>query len=150
MSNIFNSNIIWSISIIASLFAIIAGHRLTTYRDRKNRFNNAAAKFRGIIQSSLEGVYPNTESHLSIEEKDTITQNSINPINSAGSEFSHYIFIFRKSKFNKALSNYCDTARKINWDECMSRKRFPNTNFPETDQERKFKDAVNSLIEFTK
>lgn len=137
------------IGIIGAISLAIFVAWLNARNNRKNRLVNAAEKFRNIIHKSLKGIYPSTESYLTTEEKDRITQSSINQINSAGSEFSHYLGFISKYRFRKALKKYCETTRKINWDEDMARKRFPNTKFKNNCiTGKQFRKSVSHLLTF--
>jgi hypothetical protein len=104
---------IWSRWIIGVLLPAIGA--LIIYASRN--YFKASAEFRDVVYTKLEGIYPNIPAYLSIEEKDIRTQNSINPINSAGAKFRHYLPFLCIGFFDRALDNYCDTARKTNWDQ---------------------------------
>jgi len=60
MSTIFSENPTWAIGIVVILFGIIAAHRLSSYRDRKNTFNKAAKEFSDTFHQELKEVYPIT------------------------------------------------------------------------------------------
>jgi len=150
MANIFSENILWSIGSIIILFGILAAHRLASYRDKKNRADNAADKFRNTIYTNLKGIYPKTASYLPIEEKDRITQKSINPINSAGDEFNHCILSSSRGSFIKALEDYCESARNTYWDKDMVFERFRESMATpdELSPGEKFSKRVEHLLSF--
>ena len=53
MSNVFINNPLVTITIIISLFGILAGHRLLLYRDRKKRRDDAVGELRNLLNQTF-------------------------------------------------------------------------------------------------
>ena len=139
---------IWSRWIIGVLLPSIGA--LIVFAGRN--YFRASEEFRNTVFAKLEGIYPSTAAYISVDEKNIRTQASINPINSAGAKFRHYLPCFCIRSFDKALANYCETARHTNWDQDgnfeMFRKSLakPGQHSPgET-----FRHAVTKLLKFAK
>ena len=138
----------WPFTIIAALVAILGAFQVQRFIS----FRTAAEKFRKVVHESLVGIYPSTAFYIGAAEKNRITQTSINHINSAGSEFSHYISIFRKSRFTKTLAKYCETARQIDWQSDaafnMYKKTMSQVRPSEISPGEEFRRVVKHLLTF--
>jgi hypothetical protein len=110
----------------------------------------ASEEFRNAIYTCLEGIYPEVVTYISTDEKTTRTQNSINPINTAGVKFQHFLPFFCIGSFKKALTHYCETARKTNWHDQAARDMFNNTKFEGANPRDEFIKAVDTLLKFAK
>ncbi|MBU2591519.1 MAG: hypothetical protein ABIJ24_01790 [Nitrospinota bacterium] len=115
-------------------------------------YHKASSVFRDTVYNKLEGIYPTTESYLSTAEKDQITQASINPINTAGAKFRHDLPSLCHRSFNKALNQYCETARKIYWDKDVAFKMFKKSMAKpgELGPGDQLRAAVKKLLSFAK
>ncbi len=115
MGNIFSENIPWAIGLIVILFGIIAAHRLVSYRDRKNIFNNAAKEFTETFHRELKEVY----SHP-VKWPDNINNyldSRINNLKEATGKFRHHLPCWSRYFFDKAWSRfYCCTGREVDKD----------------------------------
>ena len=114
------------------------------------KYLRASEEFRNTVYTKLEGVYPNIVYYMSDSDRDNRIQTSITPINTAGKIFRHYLPSFSVRFFDSALGQYCDTARKTDWNEQMARQMFPNTHFNGPDPKDELYKAVDNLLKFAK
>lgn len=139
---------IWSRWIIGVL--IPSTGALIIYAGRN--YFKASEEFRNIVFAKLEGIYPSTAAYISVEEKNIRTQTSINPINSAGAKLRYYLPCFWIRCFDRALVNYCETARQTNWEHDgnfeMFRKSLAKPG--ELSPGEKFRYSVKNLLKFAK
>jgi hypothetical protein len=135
---------IWIIVVLVSFIITLVG-----IAGRK--YLKASEEFRSFVIEKLEGIYPNTAAYLSLDEKDRITQDSINPINTAGTKFKYYLPFFLLCSFSHALNHYCETAQKTNWEEQIAHQSYPSTKTPESISPKdKFIEAVKGMLKYAK
>ena len=145
MSNIFAENITWSIGIVIVLFGIFAAHRLVLYREKMNKRIEASEKFRNIILSVLEGLYPTTH-YWDKKEYPRFFQ-SITKVESAAIEFRPYVV--RKSSFDVAIKKYCDYCKNIKWNQVVGWAMYPSMRKPgEIGPKEEFKQLVETVLSF--
>jgi hypothetical protein len=112
MGNLFADNPTWSIGILVGLFGIIAAHRLVSYREKRNNFNNAAKVFTNVFHGELKEIYPipanwpNNIDHYLRERFDNLSE--------AVGEFRDHLPHRKQKAFADAWFRfYCCTGREV-------------------------------------
>jgi len=149
VNNIFSENITWSIGIIVLLFGSIAAHRLTLYREKRNKFSEEAAKFRSRVLATLEGIYPVAHPRWD-ESLFPKFQRSVPIIETAVAEFRY--FIKHKAELDAAIKKYRDYCQRRAYERGAPHMTYPNSRTmpqPKADPIEEFRNIVDHLLSFT-
>lgn len=136
-----------SINLLIGLFSTLSG--LCIYFGR--RYVNASEDFKRIVHEQLKGIFPEIVVYIEpVNIRDQITA-SIIPIKTGGEIFKHFLPFFCVGSFNQAMNNYCETARKTNWDEQLAHQQYPEMTKPGyISPKEKLNKAVQELLKFAK
>jgi len=106
MDNIFSENLTFAIGIIAGLFAILAGHRLLIYRDKRRRADDAANELRKVLNQMLVDVRSdNTDAILNVF---SIDKKRIKGHHVAYLNFRHHLKGECRNQYDDAWNQYHD------------------------------------------
>ena len=148
MDNIFSENIPWAIGLVVVLFGIIAAHRLVSYRDKKNTFNNAAKEFSDTFHRELKDIFPHPFNWPpGANGIDIFLRAKFPVLQSAIAKFRHSLPWYKRLFFNRAWFHYrCSTGREIDTQCYHHYMSFDNNpNYKEN-----FKHNVDNLLKYAK
>lgn len=133
--------------LIGLLFSVLSG--LCIYFGR--RYLSASEEFKKIIHEQLKGIFPEIVVYIEPGNiRDQITA-SIIPIKTGGEIFKHFLPFFCVGSFNRALNNYCETARKTDWNEQLAHQSYPDMAKPGyVSPKEKLTKAVKQLLKYAK
>ncbi len=133
--------------LLASIAGCISWHKKRVKHEK--RFREAADVFREKVLDELKGLYP-IPRFLEAEEIDKFSD-SIPGIESASSEFSHYLPSESKDALDAALKKYCEHTNTITWSACVMFKVLPGRSKPEDEGPKEiFRQNVVALLSFAK
>ena len=130
---------------LIALCVPLIGAYFAVHIHNRNRFNIASDKFRNTILTELKGIYPvNGFWKPEIYPK---IQGTIPAIKKAALEFRPTMPFYRKSRFDKAVTEYCDQCQHIKWDTAVMDAVFSDDI--KQPQKEQFVNCVNHLLSFT-
>ena len=150
MDNIFSDNIPLTITIVLSLFGIIAVHRLASSRAKKANFSDKAKAFESVIRGELSDVYPiptNWPEHAS-----TYLENKFANIQSAVAAFEVALPWYKRIGFRQAWKLYRvgDNPTHPNTIQEYHQYMGFTINDEYTDPEKQLKINVDRLLKYAK
>ncbi|MBU3020665.1 hypothetical protein [Aestuariibacter sp. A3R04] len=150
MDNIFSDNISLTITIVISLFGIVAVHRLAGSRAKKANFSDKAKAFESVIRSELSEVYPiptNWPEHASI-----YLENKFASIQSAVAAFEVALPWYKRIGFRKAWKLYRVGDNPTHKDTIQEYHQYMGftINGEYTDPKKQLKINVDRLLKYAK
>jgi hypothetical protein len=132
-------------AIAGSVLFICFGGYIAWRTWNKQRFITASDKFRSTILTELLGIYP-VNGFWKPEVYPQI-QKTVPIIKKAALEFRPTIPFYRKRRFDKAVTEYCDQCQNMKWDKAVTDVVFSDEI--KTTQKEQFVKCVNHLLSFT-
>ncbi len=145
--DLFFSLPVWSRWLLSGLVTFI----ITILGYAGRNYLRASEEFKKIVHEQLKGIFPEIVVYIEPGEiRDQITA-SIIPIKTGGEIFKHFLPFFCVGSFNRALNNYCETARKTDWNEQLAHQFYPAMAKPGyVSPKEKLNKAVKQLFKYAK
>jgi len=146
----FSTADLWLLGICGVLIMALIGYHFALDVHKRNAFQSAAATFRNIVLTELEGIYP--VAGVWQPQDYPRFRLSIPKVETAATEFSY--FVKRKREFRIAIKAYRDYCQKITFESVSAWFMYPKTREQLGDKTpnptKEFETIVDHLLFFAK